>query len=148
MSYERITKKSHPKTWALLTRTLHNYRKRSATLHIQDDVSLTGRFWDGGSKTDWILTKNGTTQTVAPRNDFPFTTPDKDVDLTDGTIAISTGTFCGKSATASIYTHKPIDYVEEIDPMLGATVMDVGTHNKHIENYDIKDFKIDWRKHD
>ena len=124
MNYETITKKTHPKTWALIERTITNYRKRSATLHIQDDVSLTGRFWDGGSRTDWTLTKNNTITAVALRSDFPFTAPDKDVDLTDGTIAISSGTFCGKTATASVYTHKPID-VKEIDETLGETVMDV-----------------------
>ena len=127
MSYERITKKTHPKTWALIVRTITNYRKRSATLHIQDDVTLTGRFWDGGSRTDWTLTKNNTITAVASRSDFPFTTSDKDVDLTDGTIAISSGTFCGKTATASVYMHKPID-VEEIDPMLSETVMDVNSN--------------------
>lgn len=100
---ETITKKTHPREWAIIKKVLPNYRKRIAHLSIQKSTTLYGRFWNGGSKTVWFLLRNGQTEQVAARNDYPFTAPDIEVDLTDGTIAISTGTFCGKASSACLY---------------------------------------------
>lgn len=106
--FETITKKSHPKEWAIIKKALPNYRKRTATIAITDKVSLYGRYWDGGSRTTWYIIRGNSVEQVQSRNDYPFTAPDQEVDLTnpkDGTVVmvVSSGTFCGKPATATLY---------------------------------------------
>jgi hypothetical protein len=100
----RITSKSHPKLWALVKKAIPEYRKRSATVYHTENISLTGRYWDGGSLSEYIkLGIDGSVSSVPRRNDFPFTAPDPEIDLTDGTIYVETGTFCGKPRVANIW---------------------------------------------
>ena len=111
MYYENITirKASHPEKWAMITKAFPGYRKRTAVWVQSDNVTLTGRYWDGGSKSDWrLLDEAREVVSVSGRHDFPFTAPDIEIDLMDGTIAIDCGTYCGKQASAYLYT-KPED---------------------------------------
>ena len=101
-----ITKNTHPKEWAILTKYCPSYRKRRAFFTVTESVALSGRYWDGGSKTNWRIIKDGTIQQISDRQDFPFSAPDTTVDLLDGTIVIATGTFCGKTSTAHIYLYR------------------------------------------
>jgi len=106
---ETITKKSHPKEWAIIIKALPNYRKRSAFLHAnQTSVTLHGRYWDGGSRTTWHIIRGNLVEQVPSRNDYPFTSPETEIDLrnpNDGVsvMVVSSGTFCGKPSTASLY---------------------------------------------
>ena len=100
----QITKKSNPKAWAIIKKALPNYSKRSASLHVYDDVELTGRYWDEGSLTEWqILVGGGQVQSVGNRRDFPFQAQNTKVDLTGGKMAVSSGYFCGKVSTAALW---------------------------------------------
>ena len=107
--FEKITKKTHPREWAIILKALPSYRKRSAYLSFQDKVSLSGRYWDGGSRTVWHIITGSLVNQVPSRSDFPFTAPpDTEIDLAnpnDGAkvMVISSGTFCGKPSTAHLY---------------------------------------------
>ena len=107
MSYKDtyITKKSHPKEWALITKAFPHYRKRKAVLVETESTSLTGRYWDDGSISRYaiITMPIGTVLQKANRNDFPFTAADTEVDLTDGTQVVQCGIFCGKQGLAYLY---------------------------------------------
>lgn len=106
---EKITKKTHPIEWALILKALPSYRKRSAFLSIQDTVSLSGRYWDGGSRTVWHIINGNSVEQVPSRNDFPFIAPDIEVDLNNFELpgvlitVVSSGTFCGKPSFAHVY---------------------------------------------
>jgi hypothetical protein len=110
MSYSNtdITKKSHPKEWALIMLACPGYRKRSAILTETDNVELNGRYWDGGSMSNyWILSgvdgPSVSVDAVGRRNDYPFTGPEREVDLTTGTQVVQCGVFCGRSGYAYLY---------------------------------------------
>ena len=107
--FETITKKTHPKEWAIIKKVLPNYRKRTAIMNYQDSVEFHGRYWDGGSRTVWYILRGNLVDQVPSRNDYPFTAKELEVDLVnpnDGgvsVIVVSAGTFCGKPATACLY---------------------------------------------
>lgn len=111
MSYKdtKITKASHPQEWALILKAFPNYRKRAALLIETESTSLTGRYWDEGSISKYVVVDPAGGMKLAPRrNDYPFTAPDPDVDLTDGTQVIQCGVFCGKNGNAYLY-RKPTE---------------------------------------
>jgi len=115
---EKITQKSHPKEWAIIKKVLPNYRKRSAYIHRQSSVSLYGRYWDGGSRTVWYIVRGSLVEIAPSRNDSPLTAPDIEINLdnqNDGVtvMVVSSGTFCGKPATASLYLAKAILYPKD-----------------------------------
>ena len=102
--FDTITKKTHPREWAIIKKVLPNYRKRTAILNHQDSVRLHGRYWDGGSRTTWFtMHRNGIVHQIASRNDYPFTAPEMEISITDGVVVVSAGTFCGKPSTACLY---------------------------------------------
>jgi hypothetical protein len=113
MSYKstKITKQSHPKEWALLKKTCLNYKKRSALLIETESTELTGRYWSDGSIDRYSIWNPAGQMTVVPnRQDYPFTAPDTEVDLMDGTVVVQCGVFCGKPGTAFLYM-KPAEVV-------------------------------------
>ncbi len=97
--------KTH-KAWALLKRVLPNYRKHSAFLHVEDYVTLTGRFWDGGSRDSYVVINlDGSVKHLAGRTDFPFSAPDERIELHTVKAVIQYGTFCGKTSTVKIHVN-------------------------------------------
>jgi hypothetical protein len=106
MSYKstKITKASHPKEWALIKKAVSNYKKRSALLVETESMSLTGRYWSEGS-IDYYkkIHPDGRIEHLGNRQDYPFTAPDEEVDLMDGTQVVQCGVFCGKPGTAFLY---------------------------------------------
>ena len=98
-----ITKQSHPKEWALITKAFPSYRRRKAVMIETESTSLTGRYWDDGSISYYAVI-TGTDQSIrSNRQDFPFTAPDEVIDLTDGTQVVQCGIFCGKPGLAYLY---------------------------------------------
>jgi hypothetical protein len=99
-----ITKTSHPKQWAVILAAFPNYRKRKALMIETESVSLHGRYWDDGSISKYVIVDPSGGMKLAPRrNDFPFTAPDPEIDLADGTQVVQCGVFCGKPGTAYLY---------------------------------------------
>jgi len=104
MKMTKLTKKDNPKEWAVILRAFPDYRKRSAYLFECNSTSLTGRYWSDGSISYYkIIGPTGAVQTVANRQDYPFTAPDQEVDLTDGTQVVQCGIFCGHKGNAYLY---------------------------------------------
>jgi len=106
MSYKNIdiTKKTHPKEWALIVRAFPNYRKRKAYIIETESTDLSGRYWSEGSISRYaVITTAGTVVQKPNRNDFPFTAPDETVDLMDGTQVVQCGVFCGRPGGAYLY---------------------------------------------
>lgn len=100
-----ITKKSHPVEWALILKAFPTYRKRSALIITTDSTSLSGRYWSDGSISRYSVLHPGNPDAVSlgNRNDYPFTAPDVEVNLLDGTQVIQCGVFCGKPGQAYLY---------------------------------------------
>jgi hypothetical protein len=91
----------------MILKAFPSYRKRTAVWVQTDTVTLTGRYWDDGSKSYYkTIDANGCNgvSTVCDRNDYPFTAPDAEVDLADGTVVVQCGVFCGKAGYAYLYT--------------------------------------------
>ena len=103
-SNEKITKHTHPNEWALIKLAFPNYRKRSASLTMTDNIALTGRYWDDGSLSKYVVIDPTGGMKLAPRrNDYPFNSPDSIVNLADGTQVVQCGIFCGENGLAHLY---------------------------------------------
>jgi len=101
---QEITKSSHPTEWALILKCFPNYRKRKANLIMTERTTMYGRYWSDGSISRYAIVAPGGEITQVPnRNDYPFTTPDEETDLTDGTQVVQCGVFCGKPGQAYLY---------------------------------------------
>ncbi len=101
-----ITKQSHPAEWALILRCFPSYRKSRANIIETESTTLSGRYWDDGSLSYYRVIHAGPDDSVVRlgnRTDFPFTTPDIEVDLMDGTVVVQCGIFYGKPGQAYLY---------------------------------------------
>lgn len=82
-------------------------RKKHAFLHVTDKVTLSGTYWDGGSRSEYYAVQLATMQKLAaPHYDPPqFGGPTKSpqVEIPKGVIIVESGIFCGKPATPVIY---------------------------------------------
>lgn len=87
-------------------RRLTGSRKRQATVKETDKVTLSGGYWDGGSKDEYYAWDKGFTSlrplstTGAPQFDqreVPV------VELTDDVVVVRMGWFCGKPVTPTFY---------------------------------------------
>ena len=103
-----ITKQSHPAAWRLLERI--GYRKRSAFARPAVDVTLSGRYWDEGSRDSYTLIRaDGTVQKI-PQCDppqFGGPSPDQVLALAPGEVCIRHGIDRGKPAIACLYSNAP-----------------------------------------
>lgn len=82
------------------------YRKHKASLNVADTMTLSGTYWDGGSRSTYtavdIATGRASTaeQFAPPQFNGPSAAPR--VAIPDGIAIVETGTFCGKPATARV----------------------------------------------
>ncbi len=100
-----ITKQSHPTEWALILRCFPSYRKRRANIIETETTSLTGRYWDDGSKSVYrVVHPDDSVVDLGDQNDFwDQGAPDVEVDLMDGTQVVQCGIFCGRPGQAYLY---------------------------------------------
>ena len=83
------------------------YRKHKAFLVATDEMELQGTYWDGGSRTRYTAVDFATGRVVPapsyapPQFGGPQTAPCFAIPA--GIAIVATGTFCGKTATASVY---------------------------------------------
>lgn len=85
-------------------------RKRKLAVNVCTHVILTGRYWDGGSKSEYAPFNLHTMQRLSW---FPSINPmngphDEEQPTATGIGIVSTGTFCGKDATPCLSIH-PLD---------------------------------------
>lgn len=84
-----------------------SYRKHKAILRVCESVTLSGTYWDGGSRSSYaavdLLTgrNKGAPQYNPPQFGGPKTDPC--VSIPEGVAIVQTGVFCGKTATAFVY---------------------------------------------
>jgi uncharacterized protein (TIGR02996 family) len=89
---------------ARLRKTFPRYRKRSALLEVTTTVTLAGRYWSGGSKSTYVLVRDGKVSVFLDID--PFRGNDRETTrLNKGEIIVRGGTFCGKEATMVVHVH-------------------------------------------
>lgn len=101
-----LKRREYPRIDALLKRATPDYRKHSVILKDYGRVTNHGSYWNGGSREFWATCgRDGSSLEMVPG---PTNPPQfgggkpVTVDLDDDTVGISTGTFCGKTATVTI----------------------------------------------
>jgi hypothetical protein len=98
---------NNPQVQALLRSAGVNSRKKKVFIHKSEKVTCSGTYWDGGSRSSYILVKNGQSVPVAGTGAPQFNggRPETVLDLDENTFAVEVGVFCGKPATPAIYLH-------------------------------------------
>lgn len=84
-----------------------DYHGRGRSILARETVAISGTYWDGGSRSTYhavdlaTLRQLPAPQYAPPQFGGPRTAPE--VDLPPDVAIIETGTFCGKTATATVY---------------------------------------------
>lgn len=99
--------KDHPALAAFLRRAFPAYRKHKAIIHPTTSVTLSGGYWDGGSRSTYSgFTLQGVECPLkynsAPPQ-FNGGAPDRIAVLDPDFVVLESGTFCGKPATVTIF---------------------------------------------
>lgn len=82
------------------TKQLTGSRKRQCTFSPGHTSVNVNSYWDGGSKSSYVVFNIDSGMEVLPVGNAPFMTSGRlDYTLIIGDIVIETGTFCGKPAT-------------------------------------------------
>lgn len=107
-----IVKRGEPK-WSALSAIVYavsaNYKKHSIIVTLADSCELHDTYWDGGSRSN-ALVDTAAKPTPYRVKRFPQYAPPQFggpqsvpvVQIKPGDAIVSTGLFCGKTATASI----------------------------------------------
>lgn len=107
MPYMTIKLADYPEIKALVQAADPKYKKHSATVWVAETVTLSGTYWDGGSRSTYAAVNIATKRVgPAPQYDPPqFGGPRQPpkVELPRGAVIIETGFFCGKPRTATVY---------------------------------------------
>jgi hypothetical protein len=75
-------------------------RKREFNFDPEREIVNVDSYWDGGSKSDYVVFNIDTGLTVFPKGNAPFVASGRlGYKLITGDILIETGTMCGKPAT-------------------------------------------------
>mgnify|MGYP000446863879 CR=1 FL=1 len=104
-----VTLKDFPEIERVIRAANPKYRKHKAIVVAGPRVTLHGTYWSGGSRTSYFGVNLSTFQCGgAPHYNPPqFGGPQSDpvVNLEPGAAIVALGTFCGKTATATVYVH-------------------------------------------
>lgn len=104
-----INLKNAPEIKALILAADPTYRKRTANLYAETEVSLYGTYWSGGSRNSYAgvclsTRKVGAAVQYDPAGfGGPAETPR--VSMVQGAAVVRTGFFCGAVSTATVYLH-------------------------------------------
>lgn len=86
------------------------YRGRKFRLEYRDSVTLHGRYWSGGSKSDWMAVNLETRQAFAPEiggfenpPQFGGLRSDPKIDIPPGVAIVEHVIFCGKDLGLRVY---------------------------------------------
>lgn len=107
-----IVNRKDPKFRALLqiVESVEKYRKHDIVVQHYDTVELHDTYWDGGSRSSYALVAHVTTRPSCIRR-YPHYAPSQfggpkespRIELkTPGFAIVTTGMFCGKTATATV----------------------------------------------
>lgn len=104
---QTIELKKYPEIKRVILAADPSYKKHSAFVSIATAVTLSGTYWDGGSRDTYTavnlanFTRNTSPQFAPPQFGGPREAPR--IELPDDVVIVRTGTFCGKKATAHVY---------------------------------------------
>ena len=102
-----ITIKQHPALANFLRRAFPGYRKHKAIIRACESITLSGGYWDGGSRTTYSAATLAGQDIPLRYNTAPAMfnggAPDRVVVLEPGVVVLSAGTFCGKPATVTLH---------------------------------------------
>lgn len=83
------------------------YRKTKAFVTLADTVTLSGTYWDGGSRSTYTAVNIATLRVATAKQynppQFGGPTMAPKVELPPGVAIVEHGTFCGKPSTARVY---------------------------------------------
>jgi len=103
----RLKLKDHQEIKRLILAADRSYKKHDASFRSVESVTLSGTYWDGGSRSTYHAVRLsdgyclGAPQYNPPQFGGPQTDPH--VEIPQGVAIVETGTFCGKTATACVY---------------------------------------------
>jgi hypothetical protein len=96
----------HPEIRRIILAASPTYKKHQASVSAYPTVRLSGTYWDGGSRSTYVAVRLSDCFSLgAPQFDPPqFGGPRVDpvVEVPEGVAIVCVGTFCGKTATASV----------------------------------------------
>jgi len=105
--------KAAPEVLRVIRAVDPSYRKHKAILRVCDSVTLSGTYWDGGSRScipaQWLIRYYAAVNLStgrskgAPQYQFGGPRNAPRVSIPEGLAIVQTGIFCGKTATAFIY---------------------------------------------
>ena len=100
----RINLKDNATLKAFVKRAAPGYRKREVGISIAKAVTLSGGYWDGGTRSQWYaVSVQGVSRPPLSYPTSPFGPQAPTVEMVDGIVIIEDGVFCGKPATLHIY---------------------------------------------
>ena len=98
-----------PEVKAIVLAAFPSYRKHDAYLSPHIEVCLSGTYWDGGTRHEYVAVdlaskhSQGAPRYNPPQFGGPAISPR--VELPVGVAIVAGGVFCGKPATATVYIH-------------------------------------------
>ena len=100
----RIKLKEHPVLREIVRKAFPHYRKHEVSVHVQGSVTLSGAYWDGGSRSEWWSVQPDGFHVRYAGGHPGFGGPKElDVELNHGFAVVDAGIFMGKNATLSIF---------------------------------------------
>jgi hypothetical protein len=109
MKSEIILLSQHPEIARVIRSVDPKYRKHKAIIAGAERVTLSGTYWDGGSRSSYTAVNLETGLSIdAPQYSPPqFGGPKVDpvVELPEGVVIVRTGIFCGKTETAKVFVN-------------------------------------------
>lgn len=102
-----INLSEHPEVLRIIRAVDPKYRKHKAIIVVTETVSISGTYWDGGSRSSYAAV-NMKTLVVGnapsynpPQFGGPQAAPR--TKIPEGAAIVQVGVFCGKTATATVY---------------------------------------------
>lgn len=98
-----------PEIRQIVNAAFGGYTGRTCKIEIREQVSLSGGYWDGGSKTDYVLVDLATMRAAAPQVNlgappgFGGVSSPPLVTLTSAAVIVAHSIFCGKDMGLTIY---------------------------------------------
>ena len=88
----------------LMRRAVPSYRRHEIIVHPTTSVTLSGAYWDGGSRSEWFKVDRNGVRTGYPGGHPGYGgPPEKVVTLGQGFLVMEDGVMCGKRATLTFY---------------------------------------------
>lgn len=106
-NHQYIKLSDNPEMKRIVRAAFPSYKKHEVALSFAETVTISGTYWDGGSRSTYIAVEINTLRTLgAPHyNPLQFGGPKENpkVEIPAGVAILEGGTFCGKPATVHVF---------------------------------------------